>query len=135
MPASPRECVDLSKIDHGAMFKGSKGHLICSFDDRLILPSDDSADMTYYKPRSQEELIEPMGNFQQEWIDACKGNLKTTCDLEYGGNKMEMMLLGLVAYRVGKELEYDGAAGRVTNSDEANELLKRSYRPGWALNG
>lgn len=135
MPASPRECVDLSKIDHGAMFKGSKGHLICSFDDRLILPSDDNADMTYYKPRSQEELIEPMGNFQQEWIDACKGNLKTTCDLEYGGNKMEMMLLGLVAYRVGKELEYDGAAGRVTNSDEANELLKRSYRPGWALNG
>ena len=46
-----------------------------------------------------------------------------------------MMLLGLVAYRVGKELDYDGATGRVTNSDEANELLKRTYRPGWVLNG
>ncbi len=135
MPHSPMECVDLNKIDHGAMFKGTKGHLITSFDDRLIIPSDDSADMTYYKPRPEEELMEPMGNFQQEWIDACKGDLKTTCDLEYAGNKMEMMMLGLVAYRVGKELEYDGAAGRVTNSDEANALLKRTYRPGWTLNG
>ena len=135
MPPSPMECVDLSKIDHGAMFKGSKGHLITSFDNRLIIPSDDNANMTYYKPRSEEELMEPMGNFQQEWIDACKGDLKTTCDLEYAGDKMEMMMLGLVAYRVGKELEYDGATGRVTNSDEANELLKRTYRPGWTLNG
>ena len=48
---------------------------------------------------------------------------------------MEMMLLGLVAYRVGKDLDYDGASGRVTNSDEANELLHRTYRPGWVLNG
>ncbi len=135
MPASPMACVDLNKIDHGVMFKGSRGHLISSFDERLILPSDENANMTYYKPRSEAELIAPMGNFQQEWIDACKGDLKTSCDLEYGGNKMEMMLLGLVAYRVGKELEYDGAAGRVANSDEANELLKRSYRPGWTLNG
>ena len=91
--------------------------------------------MSYYKPRPKDQVIAPMGNFQQEWIDACKGSLKTSCDLEYGGDKMEMMLLGLVAYRVGKELDYDGAAGRVTNSDEANELLHRTYRPGWVLNG
>lgn len=135
MPFSPMECVDLNKIDHGAMFKGDRGHLVCSFDNRLIIPSDDNADMTYYKPRPKEELIEPLGNFQQEWIDACKGDLKTTCDLEYAGNKMEMMYLGLVAYRVGKKLDYDGEAGRVTNSDEANDLLKRTYRPGWELNG
>jgi len=48
---------------------------------------------------------------------------------------IEQMLLGLVAYRVGKRIEYDGVAGRVTNSPEANELLRRTYRPGWALNG
>ena len=76
-----------------------------------------------------------MGDFQQEWIDACKGDLKTSCDFEYGGNLMEQMLLSLVAYRVGKEIEYDGKTGRVTNSEEANSLLHRKYRPGWVLNG
>ena len=48
---------------------------------------------------------------------------------------IEQLLLGLVAYRVGKKLEYDGAAGRVTNCPEANELLRRKYRPGWTLDG
>ena len=76
-----------------------------------------------------------MGNFQQEWINACKGDCKTTCDFEYAGNKMEMMMLGLAAYRAGEKLEYDGAAGRITNNEAANELLKRSYRPGWDLIG
>ncbi len=47
----------------------------------------------------------------------------------------EQMMLGLVAYRVGRKLEYDGATGRVTNVPEANDLLRRKYRPGWSLDG
>jgi len=38
-----------------------------------------------------------------------------------------------VAYRVGKKVEYDGAAGRITNDVAANELLSRKYRKGWNL--
>jgi predicted dehydrogenase len=135
MPSSPREYVDLNKIGHGVLFKGSEGFLISSFDERLIIPFGDEADMTYYKRRGKDEVIEPMGDFQQEWIDACKGDLKTSCDLEYGGNMMEQLLLGLVSYRVGKKIEYDAVKGRVTNSAEANALLSRKYRPGWVLNG
>jgi hypothetical protein len=60
---------------------------------------------------------------------------KTHCDFDYSGSMMEQMLLGLVAHRAGKKLTYDPAAGRVTNFDEANEWLKRKYRPNWTLNG
>ena len=54
--------------------------------------------------------------FQREWLDACKGrsnnvvhgtSSKTHCDFDYAGSMMEQMLLGLVAHRVGKKLEYD----------------------------
>jgi hypothetical protein len=48
---------------------------------------------------------------------------------------MEQMLLGLVAHRAGKKLDYDPAAGRVTNSSEANGYLRRQYRANWTLNG
>jgi hypothetical protein len=48
---------------------------------------------------------------------------------------IEMMLLGLVAYRVGRKIKYDGAAGRVTDCAEANDLLRHTYRQGWTLNG
>jgi predicted dehydrogenase len=82
--------------------------------------------------------------FQQEWIDACKGkndrlvhgtSSKTHCDFDYSCTMMEQMLLGLVAHRAGKKLQYDPATGRVTNAPEANDYLKRQYRPGWTLNG
>jgi len=135
MPRAPKSYIDLDKIGHGAMFKGSKGYIICDFDSRIVMPFGDDADLTYYKRRDKEDVIPPLGHFQKEWVDACKGNLKTHCDFDYGGTVIEQMLLGLVAYRVGKKLEYDGARGRVTNSDEANALLSKEYRKGWTLNG
>lgn len=136
MPNSPKPYVDLNKIDHGAMFKGTKGHLIADFGSRLILPFGDQSDMTYYKPRAADKVLPNMGNFMQQWIDACKDpTKKTACDFEYSGNMIEQMLLGLVAYRVGKKLEYNGATGKITNAPEANEFLGRKYRDGWTING
>jgi predicted dehydrogenase len=135
MPESPTPYLDLKKISHGAMFEGTRGTLVADFTTRMLFPSRDKADLTYYKPRPTERLIPPLGDFQKEWINACKGSLKTSCDFEYGGNMIEQMLLGLVAYRVGKKISYDGAAGRVTDSAEGHALLSRTYRKGWTLNG
>jgi hypothetical protein len=133
MPRTPRNWVDLNKIDHGAMFKGSKGYLITGFDSRLLIPFGDDADMSYYNRR--EKMLPPIGSFQKEWINACKGDLKTSVDFDYGGTMTETMLLGLVAYRAGKKLDYDGATGKVTNDDAANAFLSKKYREGWTLNG
>jgi len=135
MPRSPKGYIDLNKIDHGAMFKGSKGHIVADFGSRIILPFGDDADLSYYKPRAKNELLPKMEGFQKEWFAACKGNLKTSCNFDYAGLMSEQMLLGLVAYRAGKKIEYDGVAGRVTNAPEANAHLSRKYRDGWTLNG
>ena len=91
--------------------------------------------MTYYKPRTEKTLIPAMGHFQKEWTNACKGDLKTSCDFDYSGTLIEQMLLAHVSYRVGKKIQYDGATGRVTNCPEANAHLSREYRPGWTLDG
>ncbi len=136
MPRSPKPEIDLTKLGHGAMFKGSKGYLIADFGSRMIVPFGDTADLSYYKPRSKETVLPDIGHFQKQWFEACKDpSKKTACDFEYSGNMIEQMLLGLVAYRVGKKIQYDGVAGKVTDCPEANELLGRKYREGWALNG
>lgn len=135
MPDSPREYVDLKKIGHGALFKGTKGFVVADFETRLIIPFGGNADLTYYQPRPKSELLPDLGNFQKEWFDACKGNRKTSCNFDYAGLMIEQLLLGLVAYRAGQKIAYDGAAGRVTNSPAANALLSRQYRAGWTLNG
>jgi len=133
MPRTPKNWIDLNKIGHGAMFKGTKGFLVADFGSRLIIPWGNDADMSYYQRRDKDEMIPDLGHFQKEWTDACKGDLKTSCDFKYSGDLIETMLLGLVAYRAGKKLEYDGATGRVTNDVKANEYLKRPYRNGWTL--
>jgi len=138
MPKSPNSCIDLEKIGHGAMFKGSEGIIVADFTSRMLLPlgKDGSLSQSYFHPRKKEDLLPSVGHFQKQWINACKDpSQKTACDFEYSANMIEQMCLGLVAYRVGKKISYDGAAGRVTDNEEANKLLKREYRDGWTLNG
>lgn len=134
MPKSPK-LIDLKSIGHGAMFQGTQGFIVADFDTRLIMPYGKDANMTYYKPRPADQLHPSISHFQREWIDACKGSLKTSCDMDYNGKMTELLLLGLVAYRAGKKLEYDGATGKITNAPEANALLSKPYREGWTLNG
>ena len=133
MPRSPRKYIDLNKIGHGAMFKGTKGFLIADFDSRIIVPFGNDADMSYYERR--EKMLPDIGHFQKEWSNACKGDLKTSCDFDYSGTMIETMLMGHVAYRAGEKLEYDPLAGRVTNCDKANEYISREYRKGWTIDG
>ncbi len=135
MPSTPRPYVDLSRMKYGAMFKGKQGVLISDFMTRILVPLGDRSDLGYYVRRPQEEMLPSLGNFQQEWLDACKGNLTTSCNFDYSSRIMECLLVGLAAWRHGTKLAYDGLAGRIVSHPEANPLLHREYRRGWTLSG
>ena len=45
----------------------------------------------------------------------------------------EIVLLGSVAWRAGRKIEWDGARMKATNCPEADAFLRREYRKGWAL--
>ncbi|MBY0229429.1 MAG: Gfo/Idh/MocA family oxidoreductase [Gemmataceae bacterium] len=70
-----------------------------------------------------------------EWFEAiAKGDPKAALsNFDYAGTLTEAILLGNVAIRSGKKLEYDGKKGEITNVAEANKLLSREYRSGWKL--
>src|ERR1051325_617917 len=93
LPDSPVRYLDLKKIDHGALFEGSKGALAADFTSRALFPYGNAADLTYYKARPKSKLPPPLGSFQKQWINACKGNLQTACNFDYAGKMIEMMLL------------------------------------------
>jgi len=136
MPRSPKPSIDLTKIGHGAMFKGTKGFIIADFDSRMIIPFGNDADMSYYKPRAKDQLLPEVGHFQKQWFDACRDPGKpTACDFGYSANMIEMMLLGLVAYRTGKKIQYDGNTGTSPEPPEANGFMKKDYREGWNIDG
>jgi hypothetical protein len=69
----------------------------------------------------------------QEWIEACKGMGKTFSPFEIGGHVTEIGAAGLVALRLGHNIEWDGAAMIVTGSPEALDLVKPQHRGEWGL--
>jgi predicted dehydrogenase len=123
----------LGEWDGGVLMVGSKGKLMHSVygnNPRLI---PETKMQEYNRP---ENSIKRSPGIHQEWIDACKGNGKTTSHFGYAARLTETMLLGNVAiYTQNKHtiLEYDGENMRFTNLDEANQYLVREYREGWNL--
>jgi predicted dehydrogenase len=70
-----------------------------------------------------------------EWLAAIKENNPEKCysRFEIAAQLTEIMLLGCVALRTGKKLEWDGPNMVATNCPEAAQYIKRENRTGWAL--
>jgi predicted dehydrogenase len=134
-PQIPHPAIDIARIGHGAMFNGTKGTLVADFTTRILIPARAGADMTYYKSPTSSQVAPPIGNFVEQWFNACKGDLKTCCDFDYSGRMIETLMLGLVAHQAGKALDYDPVAGRVINDSTPYASLVKEYRKGWVLNG
>ena len=137
MPKSPSNWIDLNKIGHGVMFKGTKGFIVADFGSRLIIPFGNTADLTYYESRTEDELLPDLGNFQKQWTEACRNGKpsETACNFKYSADMIETMCLGLAAFRAGGKLEYDPVAGKITNNKDANQFLTKPYRDGWTIAG
>ncbi len=129
MPEGPTDHA-LRGIHHGAMFTGSEGVLVTDSGSHCIIPNGTPRDARFTRMGTRG-----VDDFFGEWIAACKGGPEPSCNFDYAGLMIEMMLLGHVAYRAEKLLEYDGAAGRITNHAAANAYLSRTYRDGWPLVG
>jgi hypothetical protein len=70
-----------------------------------------------------------------EWITAIKDNDPRKCysRFEIGAQLTEIMLLGCVALRVGRKIEWDGPRMKARNCPEAARFIRRENRAGWAL--
>jgi hypothetical protein len=68
-----------------------------------------------------------------EWIAACKGGPAPYSNFDIAAYLTEIILLGCVALRVGKRLDWDGPKMRATNAPEAAQFVRPPYRKGWKL--
>ncbi len=69
----------------------------------------------------------------QEWIAGCKGGPTPYSNFDIAAYLTEIILLGCVAMRTGKKLEWDGPNMRALNAPESAQFVKRNYRKGWEL--
>jgi predicted dehydrogenase len=123
----------------GLLFVGEKGKLMTGYSGGnflgrrglgggLLLPEDKFRG--FQPPPKSLRRVE---DHYREWTQACKTGARTVCPIEFGCEMTELALLGALALRTGRLLEWDAQAMRVTNDEEANGLVDPSYRTGWAL--
>jgi hypothetical protein len=116
--------------DWGAavLFIGQKGMLLADYGRHQLLPESQYADFRRPAPSIPESI-----GHHAEWILACKTGKPTTCNFDYSGTLAEAVLLGTVAHRVGKKLEWDCEHAKAVGCPEADRFLHKAYREGWAI--
>ena len=112
----------------GVAFIGSDGVLVADYGKLVLSPGDKFKDL----PQPENKIPSSPGHYA-EWIYAAKTGGESLCNFTYSGKLIEHNLLGNVAHRAGKKLEYDAKTGTITNVSEANRFLKKEYREGWTV--
>jgi predicted dehydrogenase len=129
-PQKPEELGNQELEEEGLLFVGDKGKILCGFDGSEPRLIPDSA-MAAYEPPA-ETLPRSIGH-DEEWIAACKGGDAAAANFEFAGLVTETILLGNVAVRAGKTIEWNRKNFTIENYNEANDLLHPPYREGWSL--
>ena len=132
LPPHPKGLEKYTIDDHigGVMFEGEDGIIVYRYvEDRPVLIKD-GKEVDYQLP---EQQMERSPGHYEEWINACKGGKPAMANFEYSGPLTEIVLLGNLAIRSGKRLEWDADNLQVTNVSGANQYIREDYRMGWKL--
>ncbi len=114
----------------GVLFVGDEGKLLHRHHapKPILIPRSRYRDWTAPK----RTLARSPGHYQ-EWIAACKGGAPALCNFDYSGPLTEIVLLGNLAIRTGKKIEWDGPKMTSPNVPEAAQYVREACRPGWSL--
>ena len=110
------------------LFLGDKGMLIADYGRHQLLPEAQYAGFKRPEPTIPNSI-----GHHAEWIRACKTAEPTTCNFDYSGTLAEAILLGNVAFRIGKRLQWDAVQLKAVGCPEADPLINKPYRKGWKL--
>lgn len=116
----------------GAYFYGTKGTLHIGWRDGWTFhPADRNAPVVH----EDSQLQEPDGhNLKLLWADfmaSISEGRKAVAGIEIAHRSSVLPLLGMISWRVGRSIQWDGEKETIVGDAEAAKLLSRPYRSGW----
>ena len=119
------------RFGDGVLFVGKEGAIYGDYGNLRLLPEEKFARVRIGIP--EDKRIPKSVGHHKEWVDACKTGSPTTCNFDYSGALTESVLLGIVAYRTGKKLEWDAEKLKAKDCPEADQYISKEYRNGWEI--
>ena len=141
---------------NGVLIIGEKGIISTNINDSSpLMPKLYRYDGSTEFGPEVEEMTEPEYGHQRKWVDACKAgfgskeHLELTSSFDYAGPMTETVLMGNLAIRSymlrkkneqgkmefygRKKLLWDGENMKITNFEDANQFVTRTYRAGFEI--
>lgn len=116
----------------GAYFYGTKGTLHIGWQDGWTFhPSDSKTPVVHEDAQVQQ----PDGhNLKLLWADflaAIETGRTSVANIEVGHRSSVLPLLGMISWRTGRSLQWDGANEQIVGDPQASALMSRPYRAPW----
>jgi len=132
-PKRPAELEDgLDLGDNGIYFVGDKGVILCGgwSGTPALIPQRRRADF-----KEPAATIPRSIGHRAEWVKACKDKRPqdAKAGFAYSGPFTEALLVGSIATRLQKRIEWDSANMKATNAPEADAIIRKRYRSGFSI--
>jgi hypothetical protein len=130
-PFTPSELDEGELPREGMMYVGDQGKILAGFrgESPKIIPEKRMIELTGSDQPPKEET----NRTDRAWIDAFRKGEESPGTFLKAAPVTQTILLGGVALRAGKKVEYDPVKVEITNEPDANQFLTRTYRKGWEM--
>ncbi len=116
----------------GCYFFGDKGVLHVGWlDGWTFYPSNKNAQQIHVDPELHEPDRQNIPELWADFMDAIENKRRPVSDIEIGHWSTTMSLLGILSWKLGRSVRWDGENERCRGDAEANALLRREYRKPW----
>jgi predicted dehydrogenase len=116
----------------GCYFYGTKGVLHIGWRDGwTFYPVANGAKEIHQEAQLQQPDGHNMTLLWADFLKSIENGTRPVADIEAGHYSTNMALLGMMSYKLGRSIEWDGARERVIGDEAANKLLRREYRGEW----
>ena len=117
----------------GAYFYGTNGIFHMGWRDGWTFhPRDSKEPEIHEDPRFDNERdghnLTPLW---ADFIDSIEKGRTPVADIEAAHRSSVVPMLGMISYKLGRSIEWDGRSESILNDPEAQRLLRRDYREPW----
>jgi len=116
----------------GCYFYGTKGTFHMGWKDGwTFYPSGRGGKEIHEDPQLNDPDQQNIKGLWADLLESIETGRKPVCDIEEIHYSTNLSLLGMLSYKLGRSVKWDGQNERCIADPEANKLLSRQYRKPW----
>ncbi|MBC7890650.1 MAG: Gfo/Idh/MocA family oxidoreductase [Sphingobacteriaceae bacterium] len=123
---------EAERTNVGCYFYGTEGTFHMGWlDGWTFYPASKNRPVIHQEPKLNEPDQQNIAQLWANFLDSIQKGTRPVSDIEVGHRSTNLALLGMLSYKVGRSIEWDGEKELILNDPTANALLRRAYRGPW----